>query len=101
MEIQVHSIHFDADQKLIDFIHEKVNKLEQFFDNIVAAEVFLRLENDKDMENKIAEIKLSIPGKVMFAKRKCKSFEEAVDLSSEALRRQIRKYKGKLRVVAQ
>jgi putative sigma-54 modulation protein len=95
MDFKVHSIHFDADQKLIDFIRAKVEKLNQFYGNIIAAEVFLRLENSKDNENKVTEIKLFIPGNDLFAKRNSKSFEESADLVVEALRRQLRKTKGK------
>jgi putative sigma-54 modulation protein len=95
MEIQIHSIHFKADQKLLDFINEKLNKLEQFNQQVVSAEVFLRLDKDKEKENKITEIKLLIPGKELFAKRQCKSFEEATDESVEALRKQLIKEKEK------
>ena len=91
----MHSIHFKADQKLLTFIQEKLNKLEQFNDKIVSAEVFLRLENDRDKANKIAEIKLHVPGKDLFVKKQCKSFEEAADVAVEALRRQIIKDKSK------
>ncbi|UKN01024.1 ribosome-associated translation inhibitor RaiA [Paracrocinitomix mangrovi] len=95
MDINVHSVHFSADRKLVDFINGKVSKLEVFFDNIIAGEVYLRLDNSANAENKVAEIKLSIPGKELFAKKQCKSFEEAADLACEALRRQVRKQKSK------
>ena len=95
MDTQMHAIHFKADQKLLSFIQERLNKLEQFNDQIVSAEVYLRLENDREKENKIAEIKLHVPGKDMFAKKQCKSFEEATNVAIEALRRQIMKEKSK------
>ncbi|MGJ8660848.1 MAG: ribosome hibernation-promoting factor, HPF/YfiA family [Bacteroidota bacterium] len=95
MDIQVHSIHFTADKKLIGFVNDKVNKLEVFFDNIIAGEVFLRLDKSHDHENKIAEVKILIPGKELFAKKQCKSFEEAADLAVEALRKQVTKAKEK------
>ncbi len=96
MNVKVHSIHFKADQKLIDFVNEKVNKLQVFFDNIITSEVFLRLDKDEEGENKIAEIKILIPGKELFAKKQCKSFEEAADLCVDALRTQVKKHKGKV-----
>ena len=74
MEVQVHAIHFTADQKLIDFIEEKVSKLELFFDNIIACEVYLKLDKSQEKENKISEVKLLIPGKTLIAKKQCKSF---------------------------
>lgn len=95
MQIRIQSIHFNADKKLVDFIEEKVSKLAKVHDNITDGEVFLRLDKNDHNENKIAEIKLNVPGKELFASRQCKSFEEAVDTSVEALTKQIKKMKGK------
>jgi putative sigma-54 modulation protein len=95
MDLQVHSLHFDADKKLLEFVNGKVNKLETYFDKIIAGEVVLKIDKSDDAENKVAEIKLMIPGKELFAKKQCKSFEEATDLACEALRRQVDKEKGK------
>jgi putative sigma-54 modulation protein len=90
MNVQVQSIHFDADGKLIDFIRTRLNKLEQFHDGIVGGEVFLKLDHDSDnRENKVVEVKLTVPGRELFAKRQSKSFEEATDQVAEALRRQV------------
>jgi putative sigma-54 modulation protein len=95
MDVQVHAVHFKADQKLIDFINEKMNKLTLMFDQIITSEVFLRLDNDSEKENKIAEVKVLIPGKELFAKKQCKSFEEATDLCIDALKSQVQKHKSK------
>lgn len=95
MEIKIHSIHFDADRKLLEHIQEKVSKLTLFFDNIITCEVFLKLDKNSEKENKITEIKILIPGKELFAKKQCKSFEEATDLVAEALRKQVVKHKEK------
>jgi len=104
MQIQVQSIHFDADVKLIKFIEEKMHikfieekmqKLTTFHDRIIKGEVFLRIDKSDVMENKIAEVKLSIPGKELFAKKQCKSFEEATDIAVDALKKQIDKHKAK------
>ena len=97
MNIKVNSVHFDADQKLIDHVNKKVNKLGQFFDGIIEAEVFLRLENVQDDENKIAEVKLLIPGNDLFVKKQSKTFEEAINKAVETLNRQVTKYKEKLK----
>lgn len=94
MEIKVHSVHFSADRKLVDYINEKVNKLDLFVDNIVGGEVFLRLDKSSDKENKISEVKIHVPGKELFAKKQCKTFEEAVAQSVEALRKQVEKSKN-------
>jgi putative sigma-54 modulation protein len=97
MKIRVQSIHFTADVKLLDFIQKKADKLDQFFDQIISGDVYLRLEKTEDEANKISEIKLSIPGNDLFAKEQCKSFEEATDKAVESLRRQLEKHKEKVR----
>jgi putative sigma-54 modulation protein len=97
MNIKMHSIRFDADQKLISFIDTKVKKLPTVYDDIMGAEVFLRLDKDSDRENKLVEIKLDVKGQPVFAKKKCKTFEEATDLSIDALKKQLVKRKAKIR----
>lgn len=95
MKLQMHSIRFDADVKLLDFIQKKVDKLDTFFERIIDGEVMLRLENDVQNGNKTIEIKINIPGHQLFAKEKAKSFEAATDEAVEALRKQLKKYKEK------
>jgi len=97
MNIQIHSVRFDADKKLIDFVQQKLEKLNQFGEDIVNAEVYLRLDKDQDRENKISEIKLEVSGKPLFAKKQSKTFEEATDEAIDALKKQITKHKHKKR----
>ena len=100
MKIRVQSIHFTADSKLLDFIQKKVDKLDQFFDNIISGDVYLKLENVEHDANKISEIKMQIPGEQLFAKEQCKTFEEATDLAVESIIKQVNKHKTKSRVHA-
>ena len=95
MKLQMHSIHFDADHKLVDFIQKRADKLETFYDRIIDGEVFLRLDHSNTKENKIIEVKLNVPGSQLFAKEQSKSFEAATDVAMEALRRQLKKVKEK------
>ncbi len=95
MQVQVQSIHFDADSKLIGFIEDKVKKLGQFHDRIIRGDVFLRIDKSDVRENKIAEVKIAVPGRELFAKKQCRTFEEAADTAMEALRRQIEKHRDK------
>src|SRR5210317_821446 len=98
MNIKMHSIRFDADEKLLSFIDTKVKKLPTVYDDILGAEVFLRLDKDtSDRENKLVEIKLDVKGQTVFAKKQCKTFEEATDLSVDALRKQLVRRKEKIR----
>ena len=67
MKLKIQAIHFSADQKLLSFIQEKVDKLLHFYENIVGGEVYLKIDKSNDLENKIAEIRIQTPGKVLFA----------------------------------
>ncbi|MFN4123213.1 MAG: ribosome hibernation-promoting factor, HPF/YfiA family [Flavobacteriales bacterium] len=96
MKINIQSVHFDADRKLLDFIESKLNKLYSVYDSIVASDVTLKLDKAANGENKIAEIRLSVPGTDLYAMRQCRTFEEATDLSVDALKIQIEKHKAKL-----
>jgi putative sigma-54 modulation protein len=96
MELKINAVHFTADQKLIQFISEKINKLELMYDQIISSKVYLRLDKSNIKENKIAEVKVMIPGNELFAKKQCKSFEEAIDSVVQALKRQISKSKEKM-----
>lgn len=97
MKIRVQSIHFNADQKLLEFISEKVDKLVHFYDQILGGEVFLKLDKSSDLQNKIVQIKLEIPGNDLITKYQCRTFEEATDLCVEALSKQIIRHKEKMR----
>lgn len=97
MNIRIQTVHFDAAEKLENFVNLKVGKLEQFFDGILSAEVVLRLDKSESLENKLAEITLDIPGNNLFSKKQSKTFEEAVDLACEALRKQLDKRKEKVK----
>jgi putative sigma-54 modulation protein len=99
MNIQIHSVRFDADKKLIDFVHQKLDKLTQYGEGIVNAEVYLRLDKDQERENKISEIKLDLSGGPLFARKQSKTFEEATDYAIDALKKQITRHKQKKRGV--
>lgn len=101
MKVNVHSIHFDADVKLTDFIKEKLEKLTHFHDGIHSGEVFLRLAHDgENRENKVVEIKLAVPGNDLFAKKQGKTFEEAAIEAVEALRNQVERAKDRLKTAS-
>lgn len=99
MNIKVNTVHFTADQKLVDFINKKVSKMDIFFDGIISAEILLKVDKPETNNNKISEIKLSLPSSTdyLFAKKQADSFEEATDMAVEAIRRQLKKHKDKLR----
>jgi putative sigma-54 modulation protein len=97
MNIRINEVKFDADKKLIHFVEEKVKKLSRFFDDILEAEVFLKLEKTQDTDNKTVEIKIEIPGNSLFSRKQSKSFEESTDSAIDALKLQLIKHKEKMR----
>lgn len=97
MKVHTESVHFTADQKLIDFINHKVSKLSQFYDKIIETNVILKTENSGQIKDKIAEISIQVPGDVIFCKDVDKTFEGAVDGSVASLKRQLIKFKEKMR----
>ena len=97
MKVRIQSVNFNVDQGLIDFIDSKINNLEKFYDKIIDAEVYLKVQKSSEKENKTAEVKLNIAGDEFIVKKQCKSFEESIDLAVDSLRRQLNKKKEKLR----
>jgi putative sigma-54 modulation protein len=97
MKVNINSVHFKTDRKLDSFITEKVEKLSDLYDGIIGSEVTLRVNNGEDHDNKVAEIRLLVPGNDLFAKKQSKSFEEATDIAVDALRKQLTRHKEKQR----
>jgi len=95
MKVQMHSVHFDADQKLLDFVQQRLNKLETFYDKVTDGEVIMRLNNKDGIDNKTIEIKLFVPGSTLFSAEDAASFEAAADAATDSLRRQITRHKEK------
>jgi len=98
MKVNAQSVNFNADIKLIEFIQNRMDKLETFYDKVISSDVHLKVENTSSKENKIAEIKLHVPRDKYVIKKQCKSFEEAVDSACNSLERKLKKRKEKMRV---
>lgn len=95
MEIAIHSIHFEASEKLENFIRKKVNRLAKFNDSIVSADVTLKMMKPETATNKDASIKILAPGHEFFVQETADTFEESVDKCVEKLERQVVKFKEK------
>jgi putative sigma-54 modulation protein len=95
MKLQIQSIHFDADKKLIDFIQKKLDKLDTFYDRITGADVYLKVEKE-EVNNKSVSVKVFLPGTSVMVKENGSTFEEATDKAVETLKRQIKKQKEKM-----
>lgn len=97
MKVNVQTPNFVADVKLIQFIERRLSKLEQFYDRIIFADVFLKVQNTSEKVNKSVEILLSIPGGDLMAKKEARTFEEGTDECLQSLERQLKKRKEKQR----
>lgn len=95
MKIEIQSIHFSPDSSLLNFVNKKVKKLSQLDYSLINSDVFLKIEKPESPDNKIAEIRIHSSKGEYFAKKQCDTFEESVDLSVQALRKQMLKSKGK------
>jgi putative sigma-54 modulation protein len=97
MKVNVHAVNFAVDKKLVDFVQERMDKLEKYYDKVVFSDVFLKVEKTSEKENKNVEIKINVPGDDFLVQKQCKSFEEAVEQAAESLERLLVKRKEKLR----
>ena len=97
MNVNIQTVHFDADIKLVSYIEKKVAKLTQFHERITKVDVFLKLDNIMhNIKDKIAEIKVQIPRYEFFVKQSSKSFEESFDTAMDAVITQMKRKKEKL-----
>ena len=91
MNVQIQAVKFDADRKLIEFVEAKMAKLDRFIERATGADVILKLDKDNEKGNKVAILRIEVPGDDLVARSK--SFEESVDNAIDALKKQIEKHK--------
>lgn len=96
MKVYTESVQFKADRKLLDFIEQKLQKMEIYFDRIIEAHVVLKLENSGQVRDKIAEVRLNVPGDTLIVKETRKTFEASVTSALDTLKRQLVRYKERL-----
>ena len=100
MNVQIQTVHFDADSKLIEHVNAKIDKLATFHDKIIGAEIYLKLDSlSHQVRDKIAEIKVYVPRHSYFVKHQSKTFEESFDLAFNSLVTQIKRQKEKATMV--
>jgi putative sigma-54 modulation protein len=97
MNVNIQTVHFDADERLVDYVTKKLQKLPTFHDTILKVDVFLKLDNVvHNIKDKVAEIKVHVPKHEFFVKASSKSFEESFDDALDSIINQIKKRKEKL-----
>ena len=97
MNVNIQAVHFDADNKLVDYVTKKAQRLSNFHDRIVKVDVFLKLDNVvHTIKDKIVEIRVHVPRQNVFVKCSSKSFEESFDCALDSAINQIKRKKQKL-----
>jgi putative sigma-54 modulation protein len=96
MMVNVHAVNLAVDKKLVEYVQERMDRLEKYYDKVVSSDVYLKVEKTSKKENKVAEIKVNVPGDDFVVKKQCKTFEEAIELSAETLERLLVKRKEKI-----
>jgi putative sigma-54 modulation protein len=97
MKVSIKSIHFKADSRLEQFIEKKVSKLSGIYEGVLGSDITLKVDKAETKDNKIAEIRLQVPGYDLYAKKQCDTFEEATDTAVSAIKKQLEKLKGKFK----
>ena len=95
MKVVLNAVKFTPDEKLQNFVNDKVGKIERLLPEALQADVSLKVDKPETNNNKIAEIRLVVRGKDLFVTKQADSFEEAVMLSIDALKTQIDKFMEK------
>jgi len=96
MNVNIQTVRFTADAKLVDYVNKKLQKLNTFHDRIVKIDVYLKLDNVvHTIKDKIAEIRVQVPRYQFFVKCSSKSFQESFDSALESLVNQIKRKKEK------
>lgn len=95
MKVNLQAVNFSAKEELVNFVEEKLNKLDSIYDQIVAADVYLKLDNSNSKDNKLVDIKLQVPGDDIVVSKNGQSFEEGINLALDTLKRLIIKKKEK------
>ncbi len=96
MKVNMQAVNFNAQDSLKEYLDRKMNKLDNYYDKIIAVDVYLKLDNNNSRDNKIGEFRLEVPGDDLIVKKTGQSFEEVIDLATDALKRQIIKRKEKM-----
>ena len=96
MDVKIQTVHFDSDEKLLDFVRKKIEKLNTYHDRITKVDVFLKLDNIvHTLKDKIVELRVHVPKRDFFVKASSKSFEESFDNAYLSLINQLKRQKEK------
>ena len=95
MNTTINAVKFRADEKLIQFINEKIGKLDRMIDNAIGCEVTLKVDKPEADDNKVVDIRIARPGQDLFISKRADTFEQAVLEGIDALKPQLEKLKDR------
>ncbi|MDG1028274.1 MAG: HPF/RaiA family ribosome-associated protein [Flavobacteriaceae bacterium] len=98
MNVNFQSVNYTADIKLVEFTQKRMEKITQFYNQIVDVFVYTKVENSSDKINKFVELKIGIPGDDVIVKKTAKSFEEAINQAADSAERILKRRKEKQRL---
>lgn len=97
MDVQIQTVHFTADAKLLNHVQTKVEKMRTYFDRIIQVEVYLKLDNmSHHIKDKTVEIKVYVPKHAYFVKHTSKTFEESFEHAYDSMVNQIKRQKERM-----
>lgn len=96
MKVNIQSIHFKADQKLKDYLVQKLDKLETFFEGIIDAQVYLKVNNKQNKDNKEVDILINMARHQVYKSQEAQTFEAAIDIALESLKKQLKRLNDRL-----
>ena len=95
MQIIIQTSGFKASDTLEAFTRQKVEKLANYSQTIIRADVTLSKGAEGELQNNYCEIRLEVPGNDLFAKNHSLSFEQAIATTAYDLKHIIEKHKDK------
>lgn len=96
MKINLQTVGFTPNEHLVAYVNEKLNKLDTYYDQIIAADVYMKIDNNNSKDNKVLDVRLEVPGDDIVVSKKGQAYEECVDLAADTLKKLIIKRKEKM-----
>ncbi len=97
MEVNVQFVKMPTSESMEAFVNKRLEKLAKRYEWIIKADVFYKIENDPKGKGKICDIRLSLPGPIIFATSDEISYEAATDETIRDLEKQLKKRKSELK----
>lgn len=94
MQINIQFVKIKNSEALSEFINQHLEKLQNKYEWIIRAEVFIKWESQAIGKDKICEIELSAPGPRIFAESRADNYELAVKNTIAELEQQLKRRKA-------